>query len=222
MRIPPQPSEERSQRALAGLLGTPPLHPLLEAAARGEFPPWTQAGPPRREHMRRVAALLGEWARLRGEGPVEEARWRAAGLLHDVLRDADPRTLRSGLPPEFRDLPDKVLHGPAAAHRLREEGVADGELLEAVRFHTLGWPHFGPLGWALYAADFLEPGRQFQEEWRRDLRARAPADLEGVAKEILRARILYQAERGRPLHPWTVAFWNRLAQGQPWANASEL
>lgn len=199
-----------------------PLHPILEAAARGEFPSWTEAGARRRGHMRRVAALLEQWACRRGETPAGRLRWAAAGLLHDVLRDAEPRTLRGSLPARFQDLPDPVLHGPAAARRLQEEGVEDEELLEAIAFHTLGWPEFGPLGCALYSADFLEPGRRFQKEWREGLRMRALTDLEGVVKEILKARIRHQAERGRPIHPLTVAFWNRLAEGRPWANASEL
>jgi 2-amino-4-hydroxy-6-hydroxymethyldihydropteridine diphosphokinase len=169
-----------------------------------------------------VAALLAEWALERGEDPGEVKRWRAAGTLHDALRDADHEALRRLVDPPLRNLPGKVLHGPGAAARLRETGVADEEFLHAVTYHTLGSAGFGTLGMALFAADFLEPGRKLQFEWKETLRARASRDLDGVVREILLARIRYQVGKGRPLHPETVAFWNRMAEGQDWASASEL
>jgi len=172
--------------------------------------------------MARVARLLDSWAEAREVAREERARWVAAGYLHDALRDADDEGLRARVPLEFRDLPAKVLHGPAAAQRLREEGVDDEELLHAIAFHTLGSPEFGKLGMALYAADFLEPGRELREAWRSELRARAPKDLGGVVRAILEARIRHLMARGRPLRPETVAFWNRMSEGQGWASASEL
>ena len=198
-----------------------PLHPILAEAARGVLPTWSKAGASRRQHMVRVAGVLGDWAEQRGEPPRERDRWLATGLLHDSLRDEDPQTLRNQVDPLFRDFPRKVLHGPGAARRLRDEGVEDEELLHAISFHTLGSAGFGILGFALFAADFLEPGRKFREEWRADLRQRAAWDLPGVVREILSARIGYLLEKGRPLHPETLGFWNSLSEGQPWASASE-
>jgi len=171
--------------------------------------------------MARVAGLLGDWAQARGESSHDAARWVAAGFLHDALRDEDPEKLRRQVDPPFEDLPGKVLHGPGVARRLRDGGVEDVELLHAISYHTLGSAGFGTLGFALYAADFLEPGRRVREEWRADLRQRAAAELHEVVKEILSARIGYLLERGRPLHPETLGFWNRLSEGQPWASASE-
>ncbi len=198
------------------------LHPLVVAASRGALPEWAKARENRRRHMARVSALLGDWANARGEAPQEVMRWMAAGHLHDALRDEDQEVLRGKLAPPFQGLPGKVLHGPGVARRLREEGVEDEELLHAIAFHTLGSPAFGPLGMALYAADFLEPGRILREEWRSELRRRAPGDLEGVVREILSARIGYLVGEMRPLHPETVAFWNRLSEGETWASASEI
>jgi len=171
--------------------------------------------------MARVAGLLGDWARARGETSRETARWKAAGFLHDVLRDGEDEALRELVDPRFRTLPAKVLHGPAASRRLREEGVDDEELLHAVTYHTLGSAGFGKLGFALYSADFLEPGRESKKRWRSELRKRAPSELYEVAREILAARMGYLIERGRPLHPETCGFWNHMSEGQSWASASE-
>jgi 2-amino-4-hydroxy-6-hydroxymethyldihydropteridine diphosphokinase len=171
--------------------------------------------------MTRVANLMDEWGEERGIPALDRTRWRAAGHLHDALREEKPETLRTLLAPDFQDLPGKVLHGPGAAFRLAHDGVEDIGLLHAIRFHTLGSAEFDPLGLALYAADFLEPGRRRREEWRSDLRARAGADLEGVVREIIFDRIHYLLDRGRPVHPITLGFWNRFSEGESWASASE-
>ena len=162
--------------------------------------------------MARVADLLGAWAAELGLSTAQVVRWRAAGHLHDVLRDADPEGLRGRVPPALQDLPDALLHGPAAAERLRVEGVDDGELLTAIAHHTVGSPGFRRLGRALYAADFLEPGRSFRPEWRAGLRERMPHELDAVALEILGARIAHRVESGGALLPKTVEFWNRLVE----------
>ncbi|NNM07104.1 MAG: hypothetical protein HKO65_18575 [Gemmatimonadetes bacterium] len=172
--------------------------------------------------MNRVGLLLADWARRRGETEAEGIRWAAVGHLHDALRDEDPGRLRGLVKPPLDDLPGKVLHGPAAAQRLRKDGVDDAEFLHAISYHTLGSKDFGTLGFALFAADFLEPGRRMREDWRAGLRERAPEELLGVAKEILAARIGYLLERGRPLRPEALEMWNRLSEGEPWASASEF
>jgi HD superfamily phosphohydrolase YqeK len=180
------------------------LPPLVREAARGRLPEWTEAKPKRREHMGRVAALMREWARALGLPASEVDRWTAAGWLHDALRDADPETLRSQVPAEYRGLPGKLLHGPAAAERLR--GQADDELVEAVRCHTVGSRRFGTLGRALYLADFLEPGRTFAPEWTEELRRRMPAEMDAVLREVVRSRVRHVGESGATLHPETEAF----------------
>lgn len=186
-------------------------HPLVEDAARGQLPGWAEASEPRRAHMARVAALMGEWSEELGLPEEERRRWLAAAWLHDALRDADPETLRSRVPPAMQGFPGPLLHGPAMAERLRMEGVRDGELLLALAYHTLGHPELGRLGQALYAADFLEPGRDLLNDWREALRAKMPEELDAVVRELLAARIVHLVERGSPMRPETVAFWNSLA-----------
>ncbi|HSG48060.1 MAG TPA: HD domain-containing protein [Longimicrobiales bacterium] len=188
----------------------PPHHPVVERAARGEIPGWAQATAARVAHMGRVAALLEEWATGLGLPEAERCRWLAAAHLHDALRNADPEELRAGVQPECALLPGPLLHGPAAAQRLWVDGVRDGELLNAVAFHTLGHPALRVMGRALYAADFLEPGRDLLNEWRAELRGRMPGELDEVVRQVLGARIGHLVELRAPLRPETVAFWNAL------------
>lgn len=198
------------------------LHPRVMAASRGDWPEWTRADAPRRAHMERVAALLDAWASQAGLPDEERTRWRALGYLHDALKDEDADVLRRQVEPALRDLPDPVLHGPAVAARLRGEGVDDEAFLTALAYHTLGHPSMDAAGEALYAADFLEPGRDLRNGWRRALRARMPRERSQVVAEIVRARMEHLLDRGRPVRPETLAFWNRMAEGDAWARASEV
>lgn len=191
------------------------MHPLVERAAAGELPPWAVASDGRRAHSVRVAELLDDWASALGLDEHDRVRFRAAGLLHDALRDEDPELLRPRLPPLLSGLPALILHGPAAAERLRVEGVEDGELLQAVAFHTLGHHRFRMLGRSLYAADFLEPGRHLLDGWRAGLRARMPGELDGVVREVLGARLAHLVEIGSPIRLETAMFWNVLAGVDP-------
>lgn len=218
-------------------------HPLVVAAATGRLPGWAVAGEERRAHMARVAALLEAWARDLGLGRHDVLRWRAAGYLHDALRDASPAELGSlpGLdaansrvpvqvvgsgaggasgkpgpldPHTLRDLPPNARHGPAAAILLQREGVDDPELLHAICWHTLGSAGFGLLGRALYAADFLEPGRRPRRERREGLRSRMPDELDQVLIEIVTSRIGYLSRAGRPVHERTAGFRESLVNGR--------
>ncbi|MDT8339985.1 MAG: HD domain-containing protein [Longimicrobiales bacterium] len=198
------------------------LHPVVRAAAKGNLPTWAEVDSKRYEHMERVAALLKGWAREAGLSKPERRRWVALGFLHDALKGGAPARLRRIVEPDLRDLPDPILHGPAAAALLRTDGVEDEALLRAIRFHTLGHPRLDDAGRALYAADFLDPGRELRNRWRAALRARMPGDLHVVTREIVGARILHLVRRGRPVRPETIAMWNSLAEGEAWVRASAV
>jgi HD superfamily phosphohydrolase YqeK len=194
--------------SVAASTSEPGLSPVVRDAARGVLPDWARASEKRRAHIGRVAALLGEWAGALGLPARERDRWLAAGWLHDVLREATPDELRPLVPEAFRALPPKLLHGPAAAERLA--GEADAELLDAIRYHTLGSARFGRLGRALYLADFLEPGRRYEPEWTAALRARMPHELDAVLREVVRARVRHVEESGSVLHPETRALYEQV------------
>jgi HD superfamily phosphohydrolase YqeK len=181
---------------------------VLEAAAEGRLPDWACAGRARYAHMERVAALLDEWAVVLGLEDEDRVRWRAAGWLHDALRDAPPEELRDIVPVPLRSIGGKLLHGPAVAARLREDGVSDEPLLCAITWHTTGHAGFDDLGRALFIADYIEPGRRHDAARLTALRARMPADTDDVLREVLHARMGRLIREGRPIRAETAAFWN--------------
>jgi 2-amino-4-hydroxy-6-hydroxymethyldihydropteridine diphosphokinase len=184
-------------------------HPTIRAAGRElEFPDWAVANRRRRDHCARVGQLMRSWAKTLDLGKKEARRWRAAGLLHDALKDADPESLRAELT-RHTDWPAPLLHGPASAEWLQAEGVEDEEFLRAIAYHTTGHPDFGRIGQALYLADYLEPGRGRSR--RRDAwRARLPAAWSDVLIEVAASKIRTLLTRGLPIPAETTDFWNRI------------
>ena len=146
-----------------------------------ELPGWAQVSDKRRAHIARVTALLDRWAVALGLEAAERQAWHDAGRWHDALRDAPE--------PELRRLsgdataPVELLHGPAAARRLRDEGERRVEVLEAIEWHTLGSPGWRRAGRALYMADFLEPGRNFSRVERAFLAAHVEGGERGGEHE---------------------------------------
>jgi HD superfamily phosphohydrolase YqeK len=189
------------------------IHPALADAAAGTLPAWAVVSAARRAHLTRVAELMESWARTCHLDPDDVARWRAAGMLHDALRDAPPATLRPLVEPALRELADGLLHGPAAASRLRADGVDDEPVLLAVAWHTTGHADLDRLGRALYLADHLEPGRSYESEVNAARRARVPQEMDAVLRELAAERIARMVREGRPLLETTVRFWNGIIHG---------
>jgi 2-amino-4-hydroxy-6-hydroxymethyldihydropteridine diphosphokinase len=173
-----------------------------------DLPAWSQTTERRRAHIARVTALLDDWASQLNVSDAERRAWHDVGVLHDGLRDASEDELRrlTG----DRDRPWQTLHGPAVADRLAKEGERRTEVLDAIRWHTLGSAHWGRTGKALYMADFLEPGRPFLRADRAFLAAHAMHDFDGVFRQVVRTRIEWTVREGKMLFPETADLWNSI------------
>src|SRR5947199_10138951 len=160
------------------------------------LPLWAVATPARRAHVERVAALLATWAAAMHAPEGERARWLKAAWLHDALRDAPAA--------------NELAHGPMAAERAAREGETDRGVLDAVRYHSLGYAGWDDVGRMLYLADYLEPGRAFDRELRASLAARVPHDCDAVLQQVAARRIGRVIDSRWPLVRETVDFWNSL------------
>jgi HD superfamily phosphohydrolase YqeK len=147
----------------------------------------------------------------RNVGANEMARWRRAALLHDALKDAPPETLERWVPQG--DWPSALWHGPAAAAAAAAHGETDQGVLDAVRYHSVGFTGWDDVGRILYLADYLEPGRPQQRARRDAWTGRVATDLEGVLLEVAAARMSLLSQRGNPVRPETIQWWNQLAGG---------
>ena len=158
------------------------------------LPAWARVSDKRLAHIMRVTELLDRWARELDLSPDEASEWHDVGRWHDAMRDADEDELRhwAGEP----SWPVTVLHGPAAARRLASEGETRQDVLDAIRWHTLGNPAWARTGRALYMADFLEPGRPFARAEREFLARTLPRDFDGVFRQVVQLRLEWTLQGG--------------------------
>jgi HD superfamily phosphohydrolase YqeK len=179
-------------------------------AARAGLPDWAQASPPRVAHIERVAELVAGWAERMRVSDTETARWLRAVWLHDALRDAADDVLARWAP----DVPGprSLRHGPASAARAAADGEHDRGILDAVRYHSVGYAAWDMVGRVLYCGDYLEPGRSFARDWRADLAARFPGDPQAVLTEVAAERVGHLVRSRWPLIEPTVGFWNSLVE----------
>jgi HD superfamily phosphohydrolase YqeK len=161
------------------------------------LPSWAVVSDGRKAHIERVARLIASWADAMDVGEREKARWLRAAYLHDALRNAKPE---SGMQ-----------HGPKAAERAEQEGERDRGVLDAVRYHTIGYAGWDDVGRMLYLADFLEPGRAFKRWKRRSWAQRVPRERDVVLREVAAMRLRRVIKSGWPLPKESVEFWNSLA-----------
>src|SRR5690348_10488335 len=139
---------------------------------------------------------MDQWAVVMRVPERERSRWAKAAWLHDALRDAPAA--------------DELAHGPASAERAATEGESDRGVLDAVRYHSLGYAGWDDVGKMLYLADYLEPGRAFDRELRASLAARVPQDRDAVLRQVAARRIGRVIDSRWPLARETVDFWNAL------------
>jgi 2-amino-4-hydroxy-6-hydroxymethyldihydropteridine diphosphokinase len=181
---------------------------LLYAINGHGLPPWAVVGEGRREHIRRVAALVETWGMAMGRTSEERARWIRAAFLHDALRNAPEAELEQlaggqwGIP--------SLYHGPAAAKMAEEHGETDRGVLDAVRYHSVGYAGWDDAGKMLYLADYLEPGRSFKRNERAELAARVPRKPHSVLRRLVRKRIAKSLKSKCPILPEEADFWNSL------------
>jgi HD superfamily phosphohydrolase YqeK len=172
------------------------------------LPVWAQVSERRLAHIARVTSLLRAWGAAMRLTPDEANAWIDAGTWHDALRDAPLDELRAIT--GDRRSPDGLLHGPAVAIKLEGEGERRKELLDAIRYHTVGHASWGQTGRALYMADYLEPGRKFLAEDRGFLASQVPHNFDGVFRQVVRFRLEWSVREGNHIFPETVELWNSL------------
>ena len=137
-----------------------------------------------------------------------------AGILHDVLKEwSEPEFLAFfashgvSLSPVEAAAP-KLWHAMAGEVYLRETYGLPEDILTSVRYHTTGRAGMTLPEKILFTADFISADRDYPGV--EDMRARAESSLELAMEEGLRFTIFELSERGRAIHPDTLAAYNEI------------
>ena len=154
---------------------------------------------------------------------LDEERAALGALAHDVARAMPGKELlrqaaRLGLPVGAVDQQVPVLlHGPVGAELLwREDGLDDGSIYNAVRWHTTAHPLMDDLGKVVFLADKLDPQKIASYPYLDVIRTLAFEDLDRAMLEFLTRETVARMSRGELVHPLTIEARNHfiMSSGQ--------
>ena len=151
---------------------------------------------------------------------VDVNRAKMAGLLHDVCKEMDEKTLTkllSDAKPElfnaYKNFPFKLYHGPAAMFYLRKEfGIDDEEILSAVCFHTTGHENMTIMEEIVFVADYVSEERPFDN--LKELQVLALNNIDLVVLDKCRAAIQKCINSRITIHSYTVETYNDMIERQ--------
>lgn len=147
---------------------------------------------------------------------------RQAALLHDYAKNLNFRELMNFVDLAIVDwkidaeelaIP-QILHAPVSAYLANNElGIEDKEVLEAIRYHTIGSTEMGIVAQIVFTADFTEPNRRSAAAnlVRNELNING---LESGIIKICDFLIKFNINRGLQLHPNTVLLRNAYLRRQ--------
>ena len=138
-----------------------------------------------------------------------------AALLHDIARDLPIEKLieiaeKNGYRIDKIEAENPIiLHAPIGAIIAEKDfGITDKNILNCIKYHTTGRASITLNEAIIYLADFIEPGRDFEDA--KKVRKIAFADLkEAVIQETI-LNVAYLMNARVPIHPKTIEMFNSL------------
>lgn len=169
----------------------------------------------RYKHVERVAVAAEELAEIYNV-PVEDAV--AAAYLHDVAKFFEITKMIDLVKGKYPEIENKmsqttaILHGFAGAEFIRNNydlfGIDNEEILDAVKYHTIGSENMTVLSKIIYLADAIEAGRTWDGvEKAREL---AKKDLDKALIYEIKTKLEYLLSIENIIHPNIILFRNSL------------
>ena len=137
---------------------------------------------------------------------------KVAGLLHDICKEMDMEYIKNICKNNFmnelseEDLENnEILHGFAGAYYVKNElGISDKEILNAIKYHTIGAKNMTLVERIVYIADAIEYGRNYPSVV--EIREETFKNLDkGILMEI-EHKEKYLESIGKKSHPNTDKF----------------
>ncbi len=169
----------------------------------------------RLQHTEGVVKVAERMAAREGI-PVEKAR--IAALLHDIAKDLPEKRLIKLASDsdweidEYEKRLPQLLHAPVGADIARRKfNISDYDILEAIRYHTVGSPDMGKLALIIFVADMIEPGRNFSGV--DAIRTKARVSLIDSIIAVCNHSLKYNISKDRVIHPNTLLLRNKYLGG---------
>jgi predicted HD superfamily hydrolase involved in NAD metabolism len=140
---------------------------------------------------------------------------KIAGILHDCGKISDETYLLKRAF-DFGIILDnsmehnhELIHGPLGAEIAKlEYGIEDIEILDAIRYHTIGREDMSILDKIIYIADYIEPERNFKGV--EEVRELAFVDIDQSIIMSIEKTISFLIENNKLIHPDTIKARNYL------------
>ncbi|MHA8138396.1 bis(5'-nucleosyl)-tetraphosphatase (symmetrical) YqeK [Lactobacillaceae bacterium Scapto_B20] len=173
--------------------------------------------PNRFAHVQRVEQMAIKLARMNG---VDEELASIAGLVHDYAKQRPDedfiKTIKDyKLDPDLLNYGSAIWHGYVGWILIKNElGITNVDILDAVKYHTIGAPYMSKLAQIVYMADYIEEGRDFPGV--EEARQITFDNLQnGVAYQTYHT-LNYMVEKHVAIYPKTLDTFNA------WVPTSEL
>lgn len=144
---------------------------------------------------------------------IDASKCELAALLHDVTKQLDIEAQG----PYLKQIDDQFVkdslplwHSFTGSIYARDVlGITDTDVLDAIKYHTVGKADASSLSQVIYLADYLEPGRTLEEaEAFRSLIG--VVSLDSLYRQVAKARIDYELSVGHQLHPLTKELYESI------------
>ncbi len=132
-----------------------------------------------------------------------------AGLLHDCAKcipNNQKIKLCKKYDIELTEMEEKnpsLIHAKLGAYLAKKEyGIADDEIVSAIRWHTTGKPEMSMLDMIIYLADYIEPNRDKAPNLK-EIRKLCFINLEEAFFEVLKETLSYLSDHPDMIDPMT-------------------
>ena len=137
---------------------------------------------------------------------LDEEKVRLSATLHDVAKYIDYTTEKEFILPE--KVPQPVVHAFLGAYIAEKYlGIADSEILDAIRYHTSGRANMGLMEKLIFVADMVEEGRSYEGvEKLRNLYE--SGDFESCFIECLKEEFVHLLNKKQYIYEKTIEAFN--------------
>lgn len=154
--------------------------------------------------------------RLAEKYGADRKKAEMAAIFHDYAKFRPKEEMRQiivdqKMPAILLEFNSELWHAPVGAFLAEKEaGIKDGEILDAIRFHTSGRVGMTLLDKIIYLADYIEPGRHFPGvDEVRDL---AEKDLDIALTQSMKNTILFLMKKNQQVFPDTFNAYNSIVK----------
>ena len=161
------------------------------------------------EHVLRVELTALELAE---KYDIDREKTSIAALLHDVAKEEPDSEMRDLVISENLDLDllqygSQIWHAPVGAVQARRDfEIIDEEILNAIKYHTIGTPDMTDVEKVIFVADYIEPCRNF--DGVKKARKLADKSLDRVIQYKIKDTIVDLVARKKKIYPKAIDSYN--------------